>query len=269
MLVVETIAKIQRDWHIKHKSIRSISKDRGLSRNTVRNVLRSKERPTSYQRSKQPRPKLGDYLSQLDELLASNLTLPRRERLNFLHMFESLRDAGYGGGYDAVRRYARAWQASHDPGGDAFVPLIFDPGEAYQFDWSHEIVVMNGTTQTVKVAHTRLCFSRMRCLVAYPRETQEMVFDAHDEAFKFFGGTCTRGIYDNMKTAVDTVYVGKARKFNRRFEEMCLHYPSGIVVTRHQYALSPMTLALRGLWGPPNARSGYIDMDWSVARIPI
>jgi transposase len=139
-------------------------------------------------------------------------------------MFESLRDAGYGGGYDAVRRYARAWQASHDPGGDAFVPLIFDPGEAYQFDWSHEIVVMNGTTQTVKVAHTRLCFSRMRCLVAYPRETQEMVFDAHDEAFKFFGGTCTRGIYDNMKTAVDTVYVRKARKFNRRFEEMCLHY---------------------------------------------
>ena len=59
---------------------------------------------------------------------------------------------------------------------------------------------------------------------AYPRQTQEMVFDAHDHAFRFWGGTCTRGIYDNMKTAVDAVYVGKERKFNRRFEQMCSHY---------------------------------------------
>ncbi len=43
----------------------------------------------------------------------------------------------------------------------AFVPLSFAPGEAYQFDWSHEIVLMNGVTMTVKVAHLRLCHSRM------------------------------------------------------------------------------------------------------------
>src|SRR5207248_1109488 len=52
---------------------------------------------------------------------------------------------------------------------------------------------------------------------AYPRESQEMVFDAHDRAFAFFKGTCTRGIYDNMKTAVDAVFLGKDRQFNRRF----------------------------------------------------
>lgn len=45
----------------------------------------------------------------------------------------------------------------------------------------------------------------------YPRETQEMVFDAHDRAFAFFKGCCTRGIYDNMKTAVDAIFVGKER----------------------------------------------------------
>lgn len=59
---------------------------------------------------------------------------------------------------------------------------------------------------------------------AYPRETQEMVFDAHDRAFAFFKGTCTRGIYDNMKTAVDTIFVGKDRQYNRRFLQMCSHY---------------------------------------------
>jgi transposase len=94
-------------------------------------------------------------------------------------------------------------------------------GEAYQFGWSHEIGLINGTTVTVKVAHVRLCHSRMLFVRAYPRETQEMVFDAHNRAFAFFKGTCTRGIYDNMKTAVEAVFIGKDRQFNRRFLRMC------------------------------------------------
>jgi transposase len=82
------------------------------------------------------------------------------------------------------------------------VPLVFAPGEAYQFDWSHEIVVIVGATTTVKVAQVRLCHSRMPFVRAYPRESQEMVFEAHEKAFVFFKGTCQRGIYDNMRTAV-------------------------------------------------------------------
>ena len=62
------------------------------------------------------------------------------------------------------------------------------------FTWRREA---RGTTVTVKVAHVRLCHSRMLFVRAYPRETQEMVFDAHDRAFAFFRGACTRGIYDN------------------------------------------------------------------------
>jgi transposase len=104
------------------------------------------------------------------------------------------------------------------------VPLSFAVGEAYQFDWSHEIVLFNGVTVAVKVAHVRLCHSRMLFVRAYPREAQEMVFDAHDKAFAFFKGTCTRGIYDNMKTAVDAVFMGKDRQFNRHFAQMCGHY---------------------------------------------
>jgi len=49
--------------------------------------------------------------------------------------------------------------------------------EAYQVDWGHEVVLINGTTGPVKVAHVRLCRSRMLFVSAYPRETQEMVFD--------------------------------------------------------------------------------------------
>ena len=133
-------------------------------------------------------------------------------------MFETLRGLGYAGGYDTVRRYARSWGPQRAAtSAAAYVPLSFAPGEAYQFDWRHEVVLINGTTVTVKVAHLRLCHSWMLFVRAYPRETQEMVFDAHDRGFAFFKGACTRGIYDNMKTAVDVIFVGRERAYNRRF----------------------------------------------------
>jgi transposase len=137
-----------------------------------------------------------------------------------------------------VRRYAQRWRQEHAAANaSAFVPLIFaPPGEAYQFDWSHEIVILDGVAIEVKVAHMRLCHSRMSFIRAYLREAQEMLFDAHDKAFAFFRGACQRGIYDNMKTAVDAIFVGKERAFNRRFLQMMSHYlveptactPSGV-----------------------------------------
>ena len=134
---------------------------------------------------------------QLAGLLLENEGKPVRERLTRIRIFEELRALGYEGSYDAVRRYARAWRAKRGAAlAEAYVPLSFAPGEAYQFDWSHEVVLINGVTVTVKVAHVRLCHSRMLFVRAYPRETQEMVFDAHNRAFAFFKGTCTRGISD-------------------------------------------------------------------------
>ncbi len=225
MVTVETIGRVRRDFHVKKKSIKAIARGRGLSRNTVRRIVRGDETAPSYDRSAQPLPQLGGFTAQLDELLKANAAKPRRERLTYIRMFEELRSAGYGGGYDSVRRYARRWR-KHRSASDAqaYVPLVFDPGEAYQFDWSHEVVVLAGVTTTMKVAHMRLCHSRMPFVRAYPREAQEIVFDAHEKAFAFFGGACQRGIYDNMKTAVDALFVGKERKFNRRFEQMCSHY---------------------------------------------
>ena len=170
-------------------------------------------------------PKLGAWREQLDSLLATNEGKSSRERLTLMRIFEALRDLGFDGGYDAVRRYAKSWRKERGAtAAPAYVPLSFAPGEAYQFDWSHEIVLINGVTATVKVAHLRLCHSRMLFVRAYPRETQEMVFDAHDRAFAFFRGACERGIYDNMRTAVDAVFVGKERTFNRRFLQMTSHY---------------------------------------------
>ncbi len=225
MLILETIAKIRRAFFVQGKSIKLICRELSVSRKVVRKVIRSEATEFRYEREAQPLPKIGPWTDQLDELLLANEGKAARERLTLIRLFEELRGRGYGGGYDAVRRYAGRWSKERGQStAAAYVPLTFAPGEAYQFDWSHEIVLLEGVTVTVKAAHVRLCHSRMLFVRVYPRETQEMVFDAHDRAFALFKGTCGRGIYDNMKTAVETIFVGKQRLYNRRFLQMCSHY---------------------------------------------
>ncbi|MDP9103039.1 MAG: IS21 family transposase [Pseudomonadota bacterium] len=227
MLVVETVVRIRRE-HAAGKAIKAIARDLKLSRKVVRKAVRAPEGAFSYKRRVQPAPKIGPFQERLSALLEENETRPRRDRLRMTRIYDLLLREGFEGSYDAVRRYAARWRTERRAGtGDpqaAFVPLMFRPGEAYQFDWSHEDVEIAGKPMRVKVAHVRLCASRAIYVRAYPRESQEMVFDAHARAFDFFGGVPTRGIYDNMKTAVDAVFVGKARTFNRRFLIMADHY---------------------------------------------
>jgi len=193
MLVVETVARIRRAHFGQGKSIKAISRELGIARNTIRRVLRSGETAFVYEREVQPRPKLAAWTEDLERRLTANEKLSRRERLGLIRIYEDLRDAGYDGGYDAVRRYARGRERQRGTGsGEAYVPLSFAPGEAYQFDWSHEVVVIDGATTTIKVAQVRLCHSRMLFVRGYPRETQEMVFDAHELASGASTTTCAR-----------------------------------------------------------------------------
>lgn len=143
-----------------------------------------------------------------------------------MRTFENLRPLGCEGGYDAVRRYASQWRKERDldSSSDAHVPQSFDPGKAYQFDLSLEVVVLGGKPVRVKVAHVRLCHSRMFHVRAYPRKSREMDFDAHEKAFAFFGGPCVQSICDSMRTAVDGVFSDKDRARNARFLRMCSRY---------------------------------------------
>src|SRR5947207_2269677 len=105
-----------------------------------------------YERSVQPLPKLGSHVADLSRLLEENERRSRREQLTLIRVWEELRELGYAGGYDTVRRYARRWQRARGAQiAEAFVPLSYAPGEAYQFDWSHEVVELAGMTTVVKV----------------------------------------------------------------------------------------------------------------------
>src|SRR5258708_13995879 len=164
-------------------------------------------RASSSSRSVVHRPSFGSgWTTDLDELLARNETKAAREQLTLIRIFEELRGRGYEGGYDAVRRYARRWskERGHSTAA-AFVPLSFAPGEAYQFDWSHEVVLLSGVTGIVKAAHVRLCHSPILFVRCYPRATQERLFDAPDRAFALSRAACGRGLSDTRKPAVQTI----------------------------------------------------------------
>lgn len=180
---METIGKIRRRHKVKGESISAIARDLNLSRNTVKKYLNAEADPV-YQRERQPAPKLGAHQSTLEAWLTQDSQRPKGQHRTARRLFEDLQREGYVGAYDSVQRFVKAWKTQR-PGAsqDAFVPLVYAAGDACQFDWSHEHVILGGVAQVVKLAHFRLAHSRQMFLAAYPRESQEMVFDAHNRAF--------------------------------------------------------------------------------------
>ena len=223
---MDMIGKIRR-LHARDKlSEREIARKTGLSRNTVSKWLRTpvNEAP-KYRR--EPRPnKLSPYEAELKQALTADARRPKNQRRTARALHAEIKAAGYSGGYSAITDFVRAWRQGEGQAANvtAYVPLNFELGEAFQFDWSEEGLVVGGIYYRVQVAHLKLCASRAFWLVAYPSQGHEMLFDAHTRSFAALGGVARRGIYDNMRTAVDKVHKGKGRTVNARFAVMCAHY---------------------------------------------
>ena len=223
---MDVIAEIRQRFYVENETITSLASAFNISRLTIRKHLKTIEE-LIYQRQNQPHPKLGSFHDQLEAWLEQEAHFPRKQRRTAQRLYEYLQVEGYQGSYTSVQRYVKQWKkkrANSPTIKQAFVPLAFPVGETCQFDWSQETISLGSVIQTIKVAHFRLAYSRQMFVVAYPRETQEMVLDAHNQAFSFFGGVPKRMLYDNLKTVVDAIFVGKERRFNRRFLTLANHY---------------------------------------------
>jgi transposase len=225
VICVETIGKIRR-WHRVNKlSVSEIARRLSASRNTIAKYLDSEVTKPKYKRRAKRAPVMGAWAEKLEAMLAADGQRPRKEQRTAQRLHDGLVQEGFTGSYPTVQRFVKAWREERRHGvGTVFIPQSFAPGEAYQFDWSYEMVDLGDRPMPVKVAHLRLCYSRVFLAVAYLREAQEMVFDAHWRAFSLWGGSCQRGIYDNLKTAVELIFTGKARQYNRKFLQMASHY---------------------------------------------
>ena len=223
------LLSVIRRWHFREgMPIREIERRTGLSRNTIRKYLRAG--------AVEPKFKVPDRPSNLDpfaEKLAAWLRVEagksRKQRRTAMQIYTDLVSLGYVGSYGRVAAFVRAWKAERQrdaqtSGRGTFVPLAFAPGEAFQFDWSEDWAVLGSERVKLQVAHTKLSHSKAFIVRAYLLQTHEMLFDALTQAFRVLGGVPRRGIFDNMKTAVDRIGSGKARQVNARFSAMASHY---------------------------------------------
>ena len=224
---MDMIGKIRRMHRRDKKTKREISRATGLSRNTVAKWL-DEAQPVEpkYRREAAKATKLSAHEAELKQALKADAKRPKKERRTAKALFTQIKAAGYEGGYTRVTDFIRKWRQGEGQQAacKAFVPLTFELGEAFQFDWSEDGLLVGGVYYRMQVSHMKLCASGAFWLVAYPSQGHEMLFDAHTRSFAALGGVARRGIYDNMKTAVDKVKKGKGRIVNERFATMCAHY---------------------------------------------
>jgi transposase len=218
--------KIRRMYYRDKLSLSEIARRTSLSRNTVKKWVRAPRETQPRYRRRRDENKIAPFADWLRKSLETDAHRPRRDRRTALRLWRELRAQGFTGSYCRVTEFVRHWHALAGAASarHAFVPLRFALGEAFQFDWSEEGLVIGGLYRRVQVAHLKLCASRAFVLVAYPSQGHEMLFDAHTRSFIALGGIPRRGIYDNMKTAVDKVNKGKNRIVNTRFSALAAHY---------------------------------------------
>ncbi|ATU94378.1 hypothetical protein BLM14_21805 (plasmid) [Phyllobacterium zundukense] len=141
---VDTIARVRRAFHVQGWSMKKISRELHVSRNTVRKILRSDQTDFSYEREHQPLPRIGPWREQVDEFLQANEGKQSRERLTLIRIYEELRTLGFEGSYDSVRRYAKAWSKTRGA-----VPKAYGlKGKLQPTIWS-----VSATTQCVGLQH--------------------------------------------------------------------------------------------------------------------
>ena len=218
---MEIYGRVRRAVRVEGRSQRAVAREFGLSRETVRKMLRYAV-PPGYQRQ-QPikRPKLGPWLGIIDAILEDDKQRPVKQRHTAKRIFERLKEEhGFTGGYTIVKDYVRTATLRAQ---EMFVPLTHPAGEA-QVDFGEALVVIAGVEQkahylAMDLPHSDDCF-----VAAFPAETTEAFLEGHVRAFAYFGGVPTRILYDNTRIAVAKILGGEERQRTRSFSELQSYY---------------------------------------------
>ena len=212
--------EIRRKVLVEGASKRSILRDYGIGHQVLAKILSHPEPPDHQVGGPRQKPKLGEFLGVIDEIMEADKTAPTKQRHSGRRIFERLRDEyGYTGGITQVREaVAQARRYSKE----VFVPLSHAPGHA-QFDFGEATVEIAGVRCKAALGVITLPYSDTYFLSAYPRECTETFQAAHVAGFEFFGGVPLRTSYDNTTIAVSKV-MGRERVLTRAFLALQSHY---------------------------------------------
>ena len=224
MYRVDVYLRVRRAVMVEGKSIREVSREFGLHRDTVRKML-AYSAPPGYRRQTPPRrPKLEPFTGVIDRILEDDLGRPRKQRHTAKRIFERLRDEyGFDVGYTIVKDYVRENRRQTR---EMFVPLSHPPGHA-QCDFGEALVVIGGVEQkahcfVIDLPHSDGCFVK-----AYPAETTEAFLDGHVSAFAYLGGVPQSILYDNTRLAVAKI-----------LNDSTLFAPGGVEDDKFRYSVA-------------------------------
>jgi transposase len=219
---MEEFDRIRRMHFVEGMSVRAVARKTRIHRKTIRKMLTMGKVPGYRRQSEANRPTLGPVVPVIDAILKADRQAPRKQRHTAKRIWDRLKEEhAYQGGYTQIKAYVRGALLKSK---EAFVPLAFDPGHA-QVDWGEARVWEAGQSIKACLFVMTLPFSDGRFVAAFPRASLEFFLEGHLRAFEFFGGVPRRIIYDNLKSAVTKVGLGRERDLNptfERFKEHCL-----------------------------------------------
>lgn len=197
------------------KSIRAISRELGVSRNTVRKYLRADKLPEYADRAARV-SKLDPYKTYLNERVAH----AHPDWIPSTVMFDEIYGLGYSGCVRSLRYYLSTLKPRSRP--DPVVRFETEPGQQAQVDWG--AFKLEG--QRISLFLITLGWSRFAYGEFVVNERFETLRSCHEQAFDAFGGVPKEILYDNMRTVVQNrnAYGPGLHRFHPGLKDLAHHY---------------------------------------------
>jgi len=208
-------------------SERKIASELGVSRNTVRKYLSTVDSPTTLTRQKSYghrtySDEVQRVLPLIDEWLKNDQAVWKKQKHTAVRIHARLvKEYGFTGSASNIRAIVARRKNKLK---EVFIPLQFQLGHQFQFDWGEADVTLQGQTRRVYLFCIQLSASRKRFVRAYLHERQEAFLDGFVQAFNYLGGVPTEGLFDNLKSAVVKILAGRDRVEQETFQALQAHY---------------------------------------------
>ena len=213
---------IRKKHFLEGWSIRELSKQLKISRQTVRKMLKDGEIPKYNRKQPKPSPVMDPFREIIEDILRTDKDAPPKQKHTATRIYERLHDEhGFRGGESTVRRYVCNLKDTKD---ECFLLLEAAPGEQMQIDFGEAQVYIANKKVKVLLFCMRLKYSSVPFVIAFPTQRLEAFLEGHIRGFTYFGGVCMEGMYDNASTQVVKILEDPEREEHTWFSSLRAHY---------------------------------------------
>lgn len=219
---MDLVAVIRHKVMADGQSIRDVSKELNISRNTVRRYLRGAAAGVRAKTAAGPSEDKRELLRECEALWRDRRSFTAgKQQLTAQRMTELLRERGHEVSDRTVRRIVAKFKRAER---EVTVPLVHEPGALAQVDFFEVFVDVQGRRTKAFLFLMRMLASGRDFIVLCERQDTTWFLAAHVAAFAFFGGVIAAIAYDNLTAAVAKVLLGEPRVLRPRFAQLVSHY---------------------------------------------